>query len=69
VRIDTLTRMAQQIAANCAGLTDEQAVARIADHLGAFWTPTMIAELSDFARDNPGDLDPRVTTALSVLVA
>ena len=61
--------MAGQIAANCVGLTDEQAVARITDHLRAFWTPTMIAELADFERAHPGDLDPRVSTALSILVA
>ena len=61
--------MAGQIAANCVGLTDEQAVARITDHLRAFWTPTMIAELADFERAHPGDLDHRVSTALSILVA
>ena len=69
MRIETLTRMAGQIAANCVGLTDEQAVARITDHLRAFWTPAMIAELADFERAHPGDLDPRVSTALSILVA
>ena len=37
--------MSGQIAANCAGLTDEQSVTRISDHLRAFWTPVMIAEL------------------------
>lgn len=61
--------MAGQIAANCVGLTDEQAVARITDHLRAFWTPAMIAELAEFESGHPGDLDPRVSTALSVLVA
>ena len=69
MRAETLTRMSGQIAANCVGLTDEQAVARITDHLRAFWTPTMIAELADFERAHPGDLDPRVSTALSILVA
>jgi hypothetical protein len=69
VRIETLTRMSGQIAANCSGLTDEQAVSRITDHLRAFWTPVMIAELSDYSSANPGDLDPRVTTALSRLEA
>lgn len=61
--------MAGQISANCVGLTDEQAVARITDHLRAFWTPTMIAELAEFEQSHPGDLDPRVSTALSILVA
>jgi hypothetical protein len=67
MRIDTLTRMAGQIAANCVGLTDEQAVTRISDHLGAFWTPAMIEQLTEYGREHPGDLDPRVDSALSVL--
>lgn len=60
--------MADQIAVNCAGLTQEQAVARITDHLRAFWTPTMITELAEFERGHPDDLDPRVTAALARLV-
>jgi hypothetical protein len=69
VRIETLTRMSGQIAANCVGLSDEQAAARIAEHLRSFWTPAMIAELRDYDVDHPGDLDPRVTNALHALVA
>jgi len=69
VRIETLTRMSGQIAANCVGLSDEQATARIAEHLRSFWTPAMIAELRDYDVDHPGDLDPRVTSALHALVA
>jgi len=61
--------MAEQIAANCSGLTDEQAVTKITDHLRSFWTPAMIAELADFERGHPDDLDPRVTAALASLVA
>lgn len=61
--------MAGQIAVNCSGLTDEQATARIVDHLRAFWTPAMIAELADFDRGHPGDLDPRVSAALARLTA
>lgn len=61
--------MAGQIASNCVGFSDEQAVSRIAEHLRSFWTPAMIDELSDFDRTHPGDLDPRVSTALSRLVA
>jgi hypothetical protein len=42
-------------------------VARMTDHLRAFWTPAMIAELAEFDGAHPGDLDPRVTAALSRL--
>jgi hypothetical protein len=69
VRVETLTRMSGQIAANCAGLTDEQSVTRICDHLRAFWTPVMIAELQAYDGEHPGELDPRVSTALGQLVA
>jgi hypothetical protein len=68
VRIETLTRMSGQIAANCVGLTDEQALARITEHLRSFWTPVMIAELASYDIDHPGDLDPRVSAALGALV-
>jgi hypothetical protein len=68
VRIETLTRMSGQIADNCSGLADEQAVARISDHLKAFWTPAMITELAEYDTDHAGELDPRVSTALSQLV-
>lgn len=61
--------MAGQIAANCSGLTDEQAVVRITDHLRAFWTPVMIAELNDYSCAHPGELDPRVSTALGRLAS
>ncbi len=59
--------MSGQIAANCVGLTDEQAAARITDHLHSFWTPAMITELTEFDSAHPGALDPRVTAALSRL--
>jgi hypothetical protein len=68
VRIETLTRMSGQIADTCSGLADEQAVARISDHLKAFWTPAMITELAEYDTDHAGELDPRVSTALSQLV-
>ncbi|MEY4171459.1 MAG: NADH-dependent formate dehydrogenase delta subunit FdsD [Actinomycetota bacterium] len=68
MRIETLTRMSGQIADNCSGLTDEQAVNRITDHLRAFWTPAMITELAEYDGEHAGELDPRVSTALSQLV-
>lgn len=67
MRIDTLARMAGQIAANCVGLTDKQAAEKVATHLRSFWTPAMIEQLTEYGRAHPGDLDPRVDAALSVL--
>lgn len=69
MRAETLTRMAGQIAANCSGLADEQAVSKVADHLHAFWTPEMVRELAAYDRDHPGELDPRVSTALARILA
>ncbi len=67
MRIETLTRMSGQIAANCVGLPDDQATTRICDHLHAFWTPAMITELRSYDAEHPGELDPRVSTALGRL--
>lgn len=69
MRIDTLTRMSGQIAANCAGLTDDQAIARISEHLRAFWTPAMVDQLLEYNTGHPGDLDPRVSAALGQIAA
>ena len=44
--IDKLERMANQIAANFAYLSDsEQAALKVADHLQRFWDPTMRSEI------------------------
>ncbi|MFZ9986794.1 MAG: formate dehydrogenase subunit delta [Candidatus Nanopelagicales bacterium] len=67
MRIETLTRMSGQIAANCAGLTDDQAIARISEHLRAFWTPAMLDQLHEYDVAHPGDLDPRVSTAIDLI--
>ena len=61
--------MAGQIAANCAGLTEEQAVTRISGHLHSFWTPVMIGEFGEFVRAYPDDVDPLVLSALARLDA
>ena len=62
MRIETLTRMSGQIADNCSGLTDEQAVTRISDHLKAFWTPAMITELAEYDTESTDHL-PDAETA------
>lgn len=69
MRIETLTRMAQQIALNNEGASDAEAIVRVANHLHAFWTPAMVDELSDFAREHPDELDPVVIGALERLNA
>ena len=69
MQIETLTRMAQQIALNNEGASDSEAVVRVANHLKTFWTPTMVEELSDYARGHADELDPVVIGALDRLSA
>jgi len=67
VRIETLTRMAQQIARNNQALPADEGAERVATHLRSFWTPVMLAELSAYAADNADELDPLVIAALGIL--
>jgi len=65
MRIETLKRMADQIALNNEGASESEAVVRVATHLTNFWTPAMVEELSDYARDHADELDPVVVGALA----
>ena len=64
MQIDTLIRMGGEIARNNAALPHEEAVARIAGHLRAFWTPSMIRQLEQFAAAHPDEIDPLLAAAL-----
>ena len=65
--IESLIRMAEQIARNNAALPPQRAAERIAGHLTSFWTPAMIADLQTYAAGNPEQLDPALTAALGQL--
>lgn len=67
MQLDTLVRMGQQIARNNAALPHAEAVARIAGHLKAFWTPAMLDEMQAYAVTGPSGLDPLLADALSAL--
>ncbi len=67
--IETLVRMAQQIAANTRALPHDDAVVKIAGHLKTFWTPAMRRELEAYAAFNSSKLDPVVSGALDILAA
>jgi formate dehydrogenase subunit delta len=61
-----LVRMANQIAANFDGGSDEsQAVAGVADHIGRFWSPLMREQLIAHWRQDPSDLSPRAAQAIA----
>lgn len=59
-----LVRMANQIASFFRSYPDDQAIRGIHDHLVAFWTPNMRAELHAHVTRGSQELDPLVTKAL-----
>ncbi len=67
VEIDKLTMMANQIAQFFRSYPHDEAVAGVASHIEAFWTPRMIGVLRAKA-DEVGNLDPLVAEALSPAV-
>lgn len=67
--IETLVRMAQQIAANTRALPHNDAVVKIAGHLKTFWTPEMRRELEAYAAFSSSELDPVVSDAIDILAA
>ena len=63
-----LVRMANQISRQFTYLSDDQAAAKVAYHLHAFWEPRMIAGLEAHAAAAPGDLSPIVLAATRILI-
>ena len=66
--IEKLTMMGNQIAQFFGSYPHDEAVAGIASHIEAFWTPRMIATLKDGMSEG-GNVDPLVMEALSPEVA
>jgi formate dehydrogenase subunit delta len=62
--VDSLVRMANQIAANCRHLPPPQDVAGVATHLRSFWAPSMRAELADWLAAGGEGLDPLAAEAV-----
>ena len=66
--VDKLVRMANHIAANFEGGSDEsEAVASLADHIQRFWTPSMRKQLVEHWRVQPADLTPRASQAVAAI--
>ncbi|MEI2809982.1 MAG: formate dehydrogenase subunit delta [Nocardioides sp.] len=53
-------RMGNDIARQFAHLPQDQAISRIADHIGRFWEPRMRANLKVVADGDPQSLDPLI---------
>ncbi len=65
---DKLIRMANQIATFFKAQGEEAAVAQVADHLKAFWTPRMRADLYELVASDAPKFDP-VALAAALKVA
>lgn len=66
--VDKLVRMANHIAANFEGGSDEgQAVAGVTDHIQRFWTPSMRKQIVEQWRAQPEELSPRAAQAIAVI--
>jgi formate dehydrogenase subunit delta len=66
--VDKLVRMANQIAVNFDGGSDEvQAVEAVADHIRRFWTPAMREQIVDRWRERPAELSPRAAQAIAAI--
>lgn len=66
--VEKLVRMANQIAANFDGGSDEaQAVGSVADHIRRFWTPSMRQQIIERWREQPADLSPRAALAMAAI--
>ncbi|MCX8252801.1 Peptidase [Beijerinckiaceae bacterium RH AL1] len=64
-QIDKLAMMANQIAQFFGSYPHDEAVAGIASHIEAFWTPKMIATFKEGMGDAERHVDPLVIEALS----
>jgi formate dehydrogenase subunit delta len=64
-KIEKLARMANQIADYFRLYPEERAVAGVKEHIEAFWTRRMRAELSAYAASGGQGLSPLVMKAIS----
>ncbi len=67
--LDTLVRMANQIAANVAHHSREEAADLVAAHLRSFWAPPMRADLVAYVERGGTGLDPIAHDAVALLRA
>lgn len=63
--VDKLVRMANHIAANFDGGSEDQAVAGVTDHIQRFWSPIMRKQLIARWREQPAELSPRAALAIA----
>jgi len=64
VRIETLARMAHEIALNNGVFPEDEATRRVAQHLHSFWSPAMRRDFTAYVIEHPEAVDPVVRAAL-----
>ncbi len=64
MRIETMARMANEIASFFRPYPEEEACAGIRGHIVAFWTPGMRSAFLEYARAGGPGLDPLVAEAM-----
>lgn len=64
---EKIARMANQIAVYFRSYPEAEAVAGVAEHVKAFWTPAMLAQLYAIADEKAQPLDPLVIAATRLL--
>jgi formate dehydrogenase subunit delta len=69
MKIETLVRMANQIAGFFAAYSREQAIASVADHLHKFWDPRMRRAIIGHFRSGGAGLDEISLAAVGRLAA
>ena len=67
--LETLVRMVNQIAANVAHHSPEEAAELVATHLRAFWAPPMRADILAYLDGGGAALDPVAREGLELLRA
>jgi formate dehydrogenase subunit delta len=65
--LDTLVRMANQIAANVPHDSDAEAAQLVATHLRSFWAPPMRADLLAYVDGGGAGVDPIARAALDLI--
>jgi formate dehydrogenase subunit delta len=65
--LETLVRMANQIAANVAHHSYDEAVQLVATHLRSFWAPPMRADILAYLDGGGTGLDPIARDAVELL--
>ena len=69
MNVQTLVRMANQIAHNTAAYPSEVAKVKVATHLSRYWEPRMLKDLYEYMEKDGSGIEPVVRDAALALKA